>query len=288
MVTPKNANAEPATIIQRPPIKALRDTYPVKVSAVEMGGVYTEVFEPTEGVSDSNRDKVLINLHGGGFQIGSRSTSHTESIPIAALGKIRVISIDYQLAPEYQFPAASIDVGKVYQQLLKQYSPKNIGLYGCSAGAMLTAQSIAHFIELNLPMPGAIGLLCGGAPQARMFHSDSSIIGGRLAGYDLVGYLGKNPYFKGVSKTKAVAFPGDFNSILSHFPPALLISGTRDFALSSVITTHSKLRSLGRSADLFVFEGMDHAFHYYHRLPESQSVYRILVEFFEKELGSDQ
>jgi alpha/beta hydrolase fold len=62
---------------------------------------------------------VLINLHGGGFLEGSRSVSHMESIPITAVAKIKVISVDYRQAPEYRFPAATQDVVAVYRQLLK-------------------------------------------------------------------------------------------------------------------------------------------------------------------------
>src|SRR6185312_14600393 len=86
-----------------------------------------------------------------------------ESIPIASIGKIKVISIDYRMAPEYTFPAASDDVVAVYRQLLKTYKPKNMGLYGCSAGGLLTAESISRFQKESLPLPAAIGMFCSGA-----------------------------------------------------------------------------------------------------------------------------
>jgi len=54
---------------------------------------------------DSNKDKVLLNLHGGGFN--SDSGSYTESIPIAYYTKIKVVAVLYRLAPESPFPAPS-------------------------------------------------------------------------------------------------------------------------------------------------------------------------------------
>src|SRR5258707_1314328 len=88
---------------------------------------------------------VLINVHGGGFICFAPPESHSESVPIASVGKIKIVSIDYRQAPEYTFPSASEDVEAVYRELLKTYKPGNIGIYGCSAGGALTAQSMAWF-----------------------------------------------------------------------------------------------------------------------------------------------
>ena len=65
--------------------------------------------------------------------------------------------------PDNKFPAASEDVASVYQELLKKYKPKNIGIYGCSAGGMQTAMSVAWFQKHSLPLPGAIGIFCASA-----------------------------------------------------------------------------------------------------------------------------
>jgi acetyl esterase/lipase len=78
-----------------------------------------------------------------------------ESIPIASVGAIRVITVDYREGPEYSFPAASEDLAAVYAALLKTYKPRNIGIYGCSAGGILTAQSVAWIGSHGMPSPGA-------------------------------------------------------------------------------------------------------------------------------------
>ena len=92
---------------------------------------------------------------------GEGSGGEVESIPIASLGKIEVISVSYRLAPENVFPAASEDVAAVYRALIKTYRLQDIGAYGCSAGGVLTAEAIAWFNKMHLPMPGAIGTFCG-------------------------------------------------------------------------------------------------------------------------------
>lgn len=249
-----------------------------------MGGVYTEVFTPIGGVAKKNRERVLINLHGGSFMGGERSVSHLESIPISAVGKIKVVSIDYRMAPEYQFPAASDDVLSVYKYLLKDYQPQNIGIYGSSAGALLTAQSLARFQEELLPLPAAAGMLA--AAGYYWMEGDSGCIGSAINGIPIDSFgLDNDLYFKGVDENNALAFPSRHSEVLANFPPSLLVSSTRDFALSSVVKTHSQLTKLGVKADLHIWEGLAHVFYFDSELPESLELYDVLVNFFEKHLG---
>jgi epsilon-lactone hydrolase len=278
--------------------KDLRARYGVSVTARQIGGVPTEVFTPIAGIPERNAHRVLINLHGGGFQGGSRTSSQLESIPIAALAKIKVIAIDYRMAPEYTFPAASEDVGAAYRQLLKTYRPQNIGLYGCSSGAVLTAQSMAWFREQGLPLPGAIGLFCHGAPRFleaegklgkqgernRWVSSDGAYFVGAIFGVNFIERERNFPYYRDADVDTPLASPGDYDDLMAKFPPTLLISGTRDFTLSAVLTTHSQLVRLGVPAQLHVWEGMSHAFIHWADLPESREAYDVIVRFFDGHL----
>jgi len=56
-----------------PERKALFDSYSVKVHGEEIAGVYADVFIPTGGVAAENRQRILINVHGGGF-LGCRKS----------------------------------------------------------------------------------------------------------------------------------------------------------------------------------------------------------------------
>jgi len=101
--------------------------FPVKVEETTTAGVKTDIITPLE-IPAANKDLVLINLHGGGFN--SDSGSLIEGVPIANLAKIKVVSVYYRLAPENPFPAAVDDVVAVYKELLKTYKPKKIGIFG--------------------------------------------------------------------------------------------------------------------------------------------------------------
>ncbi|MDF7775274.1 alpha/beta hydrolase [Sphingomonas sp. AOB5] len=257
----------------------LRQQFDVTITERTIGGVRVEDVVPNSGIAPANRRRVLINVHGGAFMGGARTLSRIESFPIAATGRIRVISIDYRQGPDFTFPAASEDVTAVYRELLKSYDPRNIGIYGCSAGGLLTAQSVAWFLKEKLPLPGAIGMLCEGGVY--WTEGDSS----RFV-YDTSQHtMAVNPYFTGVSADDPLAFPARSLAVLAKFPPTLLVTSTRDFALSSTVYTHSRLVAQGVDADLHVWEGLPHAFHMNPDLPESREVYDVVVRFFDRRLG---
>lgn len=262
--------------------RKLRSRYDVVMTPQEVGGVYTEVFTPKDGIASGNEDRVLINLHGGHFVFGARVISHLESIPIASIGKIKVISIDYRMAPEYKFPAASQDVAAVYREILKTYKPQNIGIYGCSAGGLLTAESIAWFQSESLPMPAAVGMFCAGASYYQ--EGVSPHIAVAIEGFPFEP-SSTIPYFKDTDPSNPLAFPINSQQTMARFPPSLLIASTLDLALSSAAHTHSVLVKLGVEADLHVWEGLRHAFFYDPDLPESREAYDVIVRFFDKHLG---
>src|SRR5690606_21016034 len=119
--------------------------------------------------------RVLINLHGGGFLVSrGLAKGQLESIAIASILGIEVITVDYRQGPFHQYPAASEDVEAVYRDLLERHEPESIGIFGCSAGAVLTAQAVAWFQARGLPRPAAVALLCG-APGTLGLRGDSNM-----------------------------------------------------------------------------------------------------------------
>ena len=73
---------------------------------------------------------------------------------------------------------------------------------------------------------------------------------------------------------------------MAKFPPTLLIAGSRDSTVSSLFRTQALLSKLGVDAELHVWDGMWHAFFMDPDLPESQEVYRVVVSFFARHLGT--
>jgi acetyl esterase/lipase len=264
----------------------------------KIAGVHAYVYTPKAGISAANHDRVLIELHGGGFSGCWPACAELESIPIAALGKIRVISLDYREGPEYKFPAASEDVAAVYQQLLKDHTPQNIGIYGCSAGGMLTAMSVAWFEKHNLPRPGAVGIFCAGAgsPTGAGFGGDAAYTAGPLGEARIMaappkqnnrtnkasGGLG---YLDGTDPKDPLVAPINSPEIMAKFPPTLIITATRGFEMSGALYTHTQLVKLGVDAELHVWEALFHGFFYNPDVPESRDCYDVIIKFFSRHLG---
>ncbi len=263
-----------------PLIEEARQLHPVVEEVLEIDGVYTEVFTPLSGIPTENKNRVLINLHGGGFTFGARTEGRLESIPVADVARMKVISVDYRQGPEHRFPAASEDVATVYQHLLQSYEPKQIGIFGCSAGGLLTAQSLAWFQKEGLPTPGAAGIFCAGAGPFDLgdSHSISRMFNADL-GDDTMAYLAD------VDWNDPLVAQLDHPDVLAKFPPTMLISSTRDMAMSPALATHQRLLAAGAESELHIYEGLIHYFFMDAAVPESQQVFDLTARFFDRHLA---
>ncbi|AZI36903.1 putative hydrolase [Caenibius tardaugens NBRC 16725] len=262
-----------------------QQAYPVDIEEVQIAGVRCHRVKPIDA-PEANKTKVLINLHGGGFVLGSGSLG--EAIPIANETQCEVIAVDYRLAPEHPYPAAVDDIVAVYRTVLEYHAANDIALFGTSAGGFLTAMAIMRFKQEGLPLPCCCGVFTAGGDFAELGDTFHYLT---LAGfYGHVGAPMNDP------SSERAAFLGDadpndplvapIKGDLSDFPPTLLVTGTRDAVLSSAAMFHLALRKAGRDAELYVFEAMAHAFWYSVNMPESREAIHIMARYFEKHLFS--
>jgi acetyl esterase/lipase len=264
----------------------MRRNFATREQWVVLNGVRTDIVTPANGVAPRNAVRVLINIHGGAFMWGAGSGALVEAIPIAATMGIAVVTVDYRLAPENAYPAASQDVTAVYRALLKTYRAENIGIYGCSAGGIITAQSVAWIRRQGLPRPGAIGTFCGtGAPfSGDSFFLSAPLDGGRALATPLPMTL-SGAYMKGVPPDDPAAYPLMSAAETAQFPPTLLLAGSRDFAISALSLAHRRLSEAGVPSEFYSFDGLPHAFFVWPDMPESTEAYRIIARFFDQHLG---
>jgi len=260
-----------------------RRIYPVKVEESTIAGVRTDIITPLEA-PEINRNRVLINLHGGGFN--SDSGSLIEGIPIANLANIKVVSVYYRLAPENPFPAAVDDAVAVYKELLKSYKPQSIGIFGTSAGAILTCEVAVQLKQLGLPLPAALGMFSVLADFSRpgdsrqMFTLDG--FPGELQPVD-VNHLPDDQYVAKNNRRDPVLSP--LFADLHGMPPSLLVTSTRDLLLSDTAIFQRALFRAGDDAQLVVFEALPHAFWYHFQLPETKEALELMAKFFDEKVG---
>lgn len=258
--------------------------YPATVTDGKIAGIPVRIITPpTIGKGKENR--VLINFHGGGFAVDSGSLS--ETIPVANLTGTKVISVLYRLAPEHPFPASVEDTIAVYKELLKTYKPRNIAIFGTSAGAILTAETAVKIKQLNLPMPAALGIFSGAGDFSKPDDS--------LAIFGLEGLKGPLdppaapgtpilPDYVGKTDPKDPALSPVFAD-LHGMPPTLFITSTRDLLLSGTSILHRAYLNAGVDAQLVVFEALPHAFWNNINLPESREAFELMAKFFNEHVG---
>lgn len=255
---------------------------PNEIVEDKLAGVPVRIVTP-EGMPAANRDKVLMNLHGGGFD--SDSGSYTETIPIAGYTGIKVVAVLYRLAPEFPFPAAVDDAVAVYKELLKKYKPDHIVIYGTSAGAILTAEVAVKLKELGLPMPAALGIFSGMGDAARMGDSMSLFSLRGLSGHlDPPAPVQHGSAYAGDTDLRDPVLSPVYAD-LQGLPPTLFVTSERDLLLSGTVNLHRAYLHAGVDARLVVFDALTHAFWYDPNLPEAIEANHMMADFFVKQLN---
>lgn len=262
----------------------LRAQLNVTVTQEKLGGVPVFILTPKD-LPEKNRDRILLNLHGGGYVFGAGESGTKEATLMAGIGKFRVVYVDYRMAPDFPYPAAIDDAMAVYRELLKTTPAEKIGVFGTSTGGGMTLILALRAKAEKVALPAA---LAAGTPWADLSKTGDSYftnegVDNVLVSYD--GWVGAAAqlYADGHDLKDPMLSPvyGDVHD----FPPTLLTSGTRDLFLSNTVRMHLKLREAGVPADLIIFEGMSHAqYHMNAKAPETKFHFSELQRFFEKYL----
>jgi acetyl esterase/lipase len=268
-----------------PQIPAMAERMGVKIEPSIMNGVRIYTITP-KNISAENRNRIAIHVHGGCYVLNPREAALPEAIFMAGFAHMKVISVDYRMPPEAFYPAALDDAMTVYKEVIKTKKPKNIAVFGSSAGGALTLEMMLRAKRDKLPMPGAIA---PGTPMSDVTkHGDTfktnAMVDNVLVSPDGFCDAATVFYANGHDLKDPMLSPvyGD----VKGFPPTILTSGTRDLLLSNTVRMHRALRQAGTEAVLQVFEGQSHAQYYRDdRVPEVKEAFEEISAFFNKHLG---
>lgn len=255
--------------------------YPVTIDESTLAGVPVKHVRPVRRHPRAD-DHVLLNFHGGGFVTDSGSM--LESIPMAALTSLDVVTVLYRLAPQHPFPAAVDDAAAVYETLLATYRPEKIIVYGTSAGGTLATQLLVRLQRSGLPMPAALGFFTAIADLGRP--------GDSMSFFGVPGLAGAQPVergSRGLAANLGVSDPATpevspIYADLRGFPPTLCVAGTRDMLLSATANFHRALLRAGVDAELLVFDAMPHAHWYMVSIPEAIEANEAMARYFVRRL----
>ncbi|PYR55541.1 MAG: alpha/beta hydrolase [Acidobacteria bacterium] len=266
-------------------LPALRERFGVKAEPLTVNGVRAYMVTPNV-IPPENRNRLLVHVHGGCYVLSGGEAATTEAIYMAGFGHFKVLSIDYRRPPEFPYPAALDDGIAAWKEALKMAQPKNMAIFGTSAGGALTLSIVLRAKQEGLPLPGAIA---PGTPMSDLTGAGDSFHTNFMVDNVLVGSDGRcdamaRLYANGHDLKDPMLSPvyGDMHG----FPPAILTTGTRDLLLSNTVRVHRKLRQAGVDAELQVYEGQSHA-HYMRdsSAPETKEAFEEIARFFDRHLG---
>ncbi|QFZ16269.1 alpha/beta hydrolase [Saccharothrix syringae] len=118
----------------------------VAVRALSAAGVGARFYEPTNLPPGS---PLLVFYHGGGWVSGDLDSHDNLCRFLAVESGVRVLAVDYRLAPEHPFPAAVDDARNAFTWATEHaeelnVDPRRIALGGDSAGGNLAAVTALH------------------------------------------------------------------------------------------------------------------------------------------------
>ena len=217
-----------------------------------------------QGTDPEAAQPTLLFLHGGGWVQGSLDTHDGICGQLSHRAGIRVISLDYRLAPEHPFPAAPDDVLACYRGLLDgagglHVRAGQLAVGGDSAGGNLTACLMHDLAAAGLPMPVAQVLIYPGTDgrldtrSMRQLSDQPVLPADRIAWY-LGLYL---PEGQDRSDPRVSPLLSDHHAAQ---PRALVIAGGHDPLWDDAQSHAQALERAGVPVDLLEYPGQIHAF----------------------------
>ena len=232
----------------------------------------------------------ILCIHGGGFRAGDRHGYDGLCLRLAQQGYVAA-TIEYRLAPKYQFPAAVYDCKAAVRWLRANASkyhidPERIGVTGGSAGGHL-----AQFL--------------GVTSDVKEFEGDDGNPGQSSQVACVVNYFGPSDFTKsyGHSKDAAEVLPlwlgGDLEKahrrhieasplywVTPNAAPTLCVHGTKDeyVAYEQATWIVDKLKAADVEAELLTMEGAGHGFHG----ADADKAEQAMIAFFDKHLKTER
>lgn len=236
-----------------------------------------------ESKESPNTEKVILQLHGGGYMGAVRNAYYVFAGLYNELSHgYAVLTPDYRVAPEHPYPAALEDAVESYRWLLeKGWFGEQIIVAGDSAGGGLAMALCMYLRDHHMPMPGGLvamspwtDVTASGESYETNYERDP------LFGNTKESLIYQNDYAGDHDPMDPYISPlfGDFR----EFPPMLIQVGSEEMLLSDSVEAAAKARLQGVKVRLSVYEGMFHVFQMaYLNIPESKRAWMEVGKFLQ-------
>jgi acetyl esterase/lipase len=212
--------------------------------------VPVRIITPTESAVRG----VHLDIHGGGFYMGTAALDDTRNRRLADSAGIAVVSVDYRLAPENPWPAAPDDCETAALWLIDRaealFGTSRLTIGGFSAGATLAMTTL-----LRLRDRASQHAFAGVALQFGTYDLSGLTPAGRLFAdeYFLQAYVGHVP-------DRTIPDVSPIYADLRDLPPILMVVGDQDLLLEDNLAMAARLAVAGTSVDLRVYPQSPHGF----------------------------
>jgi monoterpene epsilon-lactone hydrolase len=223
--------------------------------------------------------RVLLFLHGGGYQLGSLRSDGELAARLGRASGMRVLLPEYRLAPEHPFPAAIDDVLAAWRWLRadQDLSATSIAVAGDSAGGGLAVALLVALRDAGEALPAAAALM---SPTVDLTGSGASMT--ERADEDpfstpaMLGQFNSD-YLAGAEPKTPLASP--LFASLVGFPPLLVQAGTADLLLSDSERLASAAAEAGVDVTLQIGEGLPHVYQIMLGTPEAAEATEEIGKF---------
>lgn len=253
------------------------------VTETEIGGIPVLDIKPRTW---RNRSKLLVYTHGGAYTLNSAESTLVSSALMADATGLRVVSIDYSLAPHAKWQQILGEVVAVFDGLIANgYPMANIAIYGDSAGGSLAAGAVLKMRDEGMGMPAAVVLW---SPWSDITETGDTYVTLRDAEpvytYETALKPSADAYADPADQKNPYVSPvyGDYTQ---GFPPTLIQGGTKEIFVSNFVRHFQAIDSAGQKVKLDLYEGMPHVFQVaIPESPESRLALRKVADFLDQYL----
>lgn len=268
----------------------------VDAETITVDGIKCAMLTPREELSAG----IILYLHGGGYVAGNLDYANGFGTVLAGRCGIRVLTVEYRLAPEHPYPTALDDAMAAYGHLLSSgYEPSRIMLCGDSAGGGLCYALCQKLRDKGRTMPAGIiaispwtDLTASGDSYALNKKADPSMTVERLKYFADCYMYGAhredgrlhpnvNPDTEDDRRVKSEPKASPLFDSQEKMPDSLIFVGSDEIMYDDSYFLHRKLTEAGCSSELVVAPELWHGYVLYD-LPERDGDFDKIQKFIKK------